>query len=759
MPTRSVDVAHLRSVVLAGHAGAGKTTLGEQILFRAGAISRLGRVDDGTASLDFEAEEQKRKASLSLGVASFDSDGHRITLVDAPGYPDFQSEVISGFAAVDGALFVMDASAGVEAGLEFAVAMGRSTGRAACFFINKCDRENADPTAALDNLRATFGNKIAPLHLAIGAADTFSGYVDLVHRKAYRWEGSKEVEIPVPDELADEVARRRDQLLEAAAEADDDVLTKYLEGEEISDAELDACLHRGVRDSILAPVLVGSAAKGIGIAALLDAFVRYLPSPDEEGPVRTADAKSGAEVAVEPDPSGPLVVRVFKTTADPFVGRLSYLRVYSGTLKSQGHVWNANRNEDERIGQLLLLHGKDQEPIGEIKAGEIGAVAKLSVTETGDTLSTKEKALVLPALTFPKPTLMLAIEPVSKGDLDKMGPALQRLLEEEPTIRLERTDAGEQVLVAMGEAHIAVTLERLKRKFGAAIATKTPKVPYRETIRGKTQAHGRYKKQTGGHGMFGDVWIELEPNPGGGVEFAETRRRRLGPEELLPGRRKGDPRDRGRGRARRLPALGLQGDAVRRVVPPGRLERALVQDRSLDGAQGRGAAGQAGAARADHVGRGARARAVHGRGEPRPERPPRPRPRDGPGGRDAGDHRARAPGRVVRVCDRAAVTDGRPGHLLLDGGPLRGGAGAPRREGDRGAQEGRGGRRPLTPRWSSRVPRGGRAGDNAPVAGSSPEASRTSCACGGRACTERARRPIRAPGHRTPCVNSPRSPS
>jgi elongation factor G len=539
MPTRNVDVAHLRSVVLAGHAGAGKTTLAEQLLFRAGAISRLGRVDDGTASLDFEAEEQKRKASLSLGVASFDTDGHRITVVDSPGYPDFQSEVISGFAAVDGALFVMDASASVEAGLEFAVSMGRSSGRAACFFINKCDRENADPTAALDNLRATFGNKIAPVHLAIGAADTFSGYVDLVHRKAYRWEGSKEVEIPVPAELADEVATRRDQLLEAAAEADDDVLTKYLEGEEISDAELDACLHRGVRDSILAPVLVGSAAKGIGIAALLDAFVRYLPSPDEEGPVKAADAKSGAEVSVAPDPNGPLVVRVFKTTADPFVGRLSYLRVYSGTLRSQAHVWNANRNEDERIGQLLLLHGKDQEPIGELKAGEIGAIAKLSATETGDTLSSKEKPLVLAPLAFPAPMLTLAIEPVSKGDLDKMGPALQRLLEEEPSVRLERSDAGEQVLVAMGEAHISVILERLKRKFGAAIATKTPKVPYRETIRGRTQVHGRYKKQTGGHGMFGDVWIELEPNPGGGVEFAERVVGGSVPKNFFPGVEKG----------------------------------------------------------------------------------------------------------------------------------------------------------------------------------------------------------------------------
>jgi elongation factor G len=414
----------------------------------------------------------------------------------------------------------MDASGGVEAGLEHAVALGRSTGTAACFFINKGDRENADPTAALDALRATFGNKIAPLQLAIGAADSFEGYVDLVHRKAWRLEGGKEIEIPIPDSLEGEVASRRDQLLEAAAEADDDVLTKYLEGEEISDPELEACLRKGVKDSVLAPVLVGSATKGIGLRALLDAIVRYLPSPADEAPVKATD-KAGAVVEIAADENGPLLARVFKTTADPFVGRLTYLRILSGTLKSQAHVWNASRNEDERIGQLLLLHGKEQEPIGELKAGEIGAVAKLAVTETGDTLSAKEKPLTLPDLEFPAPSLVLAIEPQSKGDLDKMGPALARMLEEEPTVRLERSSTGEQTLRTMGEAHTAVIIERLKRKFGAAIVTHTPRVPYKETIRGKTQVHGRYKKQTGGHGMFGDVWLELEPNPDGGVEFAE----------------------------------------------------------------------------------------------------------------------------------------------------------------------------------------------------------------------------------------------
>ena len=538
MTMKNVDLPHLRSVVLAGHAGSGKTTLGEQLLHRAGAVPRLGRVDDGTSHLDFEPEEQKRRESLSLAVATFESDGTRITIVDTPGYLDFAAEVVSGFHATDGAIYVIDGRGGVEAGLEQGVALGRATNTAACFFINMCDRENADPSAALDAIRASFGTKIAPLQIAIGSGETFSGFVDLVHRKAWQGEGAKETEIPIPADLEAEVARRRDQLLEAASEADDDVLTKYLEGEEISDAELEACLRKGVKESVLAPVLIGSAATRIGLRALLDAIVRYLPSPADEAPAVVKD-RSGATVEVPPDPDGPLLVRVFKTAADPFVGRLTYLRVLSGTLHSQAHVWNSTKREDERIGQLLLLHGKEQEAIGDLKAGEIGAVAKLTVTATGDTLATKEKPLVLPPLDFPTPTLMLAIEPQTKADLDKMGTAIQRMLEEETTARVERSETGEQILVTMGEAHTAVIIERLKRKFGAAIVTKTPRVPYKETIRGKTQAHGRYKKQTGGHGMFGDVWIEIEPNPGGGVEFAEKVVGGSVPRQFFPGIEKG----------------------------------------------------------------------------------------------------------------------------------------------------------------------------------------------------------------------------
>jgi elongation factor G len=538
MTTKSVDLPHLRSVVLAGHSGSGKTTLGEQLLFRSGAVGRVGKVDDGSSHLDFEPEEQKRRESLSLAVATFESDGTRITIVDAPGYLDFAAEMISGFHAADGAVFVMDATGEVEAGLEQAVALGRGTNTAACFFINKADKENADPTRALDALRTSFGNKVAPLQIAIGAAHSFSGYVDLVHRKAFRTEGGKDVEVEMPAELGDEVARRRDQLLEAAAEADDDVLMKYLDGEEITDPELEACLRKGVKESVLAPVLVGSAHTGAGLQALLDAIVRYLPSPEDEGPVTALD-KAGKEVQVAPDPDGPLLVRVFKTAADPFVGRLTYLRVLSGTLHSQAHVWNQKRDADERIGQLLLLHGKEQEPIGELKAGEIGAIAKLAVTATGDSLSSKEHPLTLPDIAFPDPTLTVAIEPQTKADLDKMGPALQRMLDEEPSARVERSDAGEQVLRTIGEAHTAVIIERLKRKFGSAIVTHPPRVPYRESIRGKTQVHGRYKKQTGGHGMFGDVWIELEPNPEGGVAFAERVVGGSVPRNFFPGVEKG----------------------------------------------------------------------------------------------------------------------------------------------------------------------------------------------------------------------------
>ena len=455
--------------------------------------------------------------------------------------------------------------------------------------ITRCERENADPTAALDALRAAFGNKIAPLHLAIGRAETFRGYVDLVHRKAYVWEGGKRTESrdpgragrrggapPRPAAGGRRRGRRRrpDQVPRGRGD---------------HDAELEACLHKGVRDSILAPVMVTSAAHDIGIEGLLDAIVRYLPSPDEEQPV-TADRRRGQGGRGRARrQTARSLAQVFKTTADPFVGRLTYFRVFSGKIASHDHVWNADRGEEERIGQVLRVKGKDTEPVGVISAGEIGAVAKLVHTHTGDTLSVAREAVRRCRRSSSRqPTLPVAIEPQTKADLDKMGAALSRLVEEDPTVRVERQpETGEQLLWAQGENHVAVIVERLKRKFGAAVVTRPPRIPYRETIRRKTKVEGRHKKQTGGRGQFGHVWLEIEPNPGGGVEFATQGRRRLRAAPVLGGRREGRPRRGREGPDRGLPGHRLQGDPVRRLVPHRRLGRAVVPPRRPAGhAQG-----------------------------------------------------------------------------------------------------------------------------------------------------------------------------
>jgi elongation factor G len=534
-----VDISRLRNVVLAGHTGSGKTTIAEHLLHKAGVINRMGRVDDGTASLDFEPEEQKRHLTLSLAANTFDREGSHITLIDTPGYADFVGEVISGFAAADGALITMDASGGVEAGTETAIRLGRATHTPAIFVITRCERENADPMAAVDALRAAFGAKIAPLQVAIGKADAFRGYVDLVHRKAWVYEGGHRQEVPIPAELADEVQARRDQLLEAAADADDEVLMKFLEGEEISDEELELCLHKGVKDSVLAPVMMTSAHRDIGISAMLDAIVRYLPTPLEEPPVQAADAR-GEDVDVPPDADGPLLAQVFKTTADPFVGRLTYFRVWSGRIKAHDQVWNATRGEEERIAQVFYIKGKEQEPVDEIRAGEIGAVAKLVHTVTGDTLSSRERPLTMPAIEFPEPTLPVAVEPASKADLDKLSGALSRLQEEDRTLRVERnTETGEQLLWGQGENQIQVAGERLTRKFGTSIVTHAPRVPYRETIRSSARVEGRHKKQTGGRGQFGHVWLEVSPNPGAGVEFETKVVGGVVPRQFFPGVEKG----------------------------------------------------------------------------------------------------------------------------------------------------------------------------------------------------------------------------
>lgn len=557
-----VDPTRVRNVVLAGHTGTGKTTLAEQMLARTGAVTRTGRSGDAAAHLDADPEEQQRHLSLALHLVALEHADHRITLLDTPGYADFVGEVISGYGAADAGIVCVDASAGMEPGAATAVGTARVLERSTLFVLTRCDRDTAAPGAVLDALRAELGPRVAPLHLPIGAGAGFRGYVDVVHGRAWVAGDVGMTEVPVPAELAGEVARRREQVVEAAAEADDALMARYLDGATIDDPELDAALHRGVRDRVLMPVLVAAAVRGIGVEGLLDAIVRYLPSPAEEPPVHARDAE-GAPVDVPPDPDGPLLLQVFKTTADPFVGRLSWFRVWSGTLRAHDVAWNPARLAEERIGQVLALRGREQAIVTEIAAGGIGAVAKLAVTATGDSLSARSRPLALAPLVFPPPSLPVAIEPAARADVDRLGAALGRLLEEDPTLRVERpVETGEQILWAQGESQVAVAGERLKRKFGTAIITHAPHVAYRETIRGSARAEGRHRKQTGGRGQFGHVWLEVAPAAGDGVGCAEKVVGGSVPRSFFPGVEKGVRDAAERGPIAGYPVVGLHATLV-----------------------------------------------------------------------------------------------------------------------------------------------------------------------------------------------------
>ncbi len=527
----------IRNVALIAHGGAGKTSLAEAMLFDAGAIGRMGSVDAGTSTLDHDPDEQKRKQSINLAVASLEHDGTRITIVDSPGYADYASDVVQALAAVDAAIVVVDASAGVEVGTDEVWRMADERHLPRFVFVNKMDRENANYDGVLDQLKARFGPKIAPVYLPIGAADSFRGYVDVIEEHATVYEGGKPSEVPIPPELEGIEHSRRDALVEAAAEASDELMEKYLEGQPFTDAEIEAALHKGTREGSVVPVFVGSALRNIGVRELLSMIAKHIPSPAELGARDSADGKR-----IEPDPAAPFVAQVFKTTADPFVGRLTFFRVFAGSLSGQGHVWNATRTSEERFGNLLGVMGKDQVPISKVGPGDIAAVAKLTGTHTGDTLvADRSVAVQMPPLVFPNPTLQVAVEPESKADLDKLGQALHRLEEEEPAIRIHREDGtGETILTAMGDAHVDVIVDRLKRKFGASVRTGTPRVPYRETIRRPARVDNKFKRQTGGHGQYGHVVIEFEAGEmGSGFEFGNRIVGGVVPRQYIPAVEKG----------------------------------------------------------------------------------------------------------------------------------------------------------------------------------------------------------------------------
>ncbi len=538
---KSYKMDKVRNVVLISHGGAGKTSLAEAMLFDAGAISRLGRVDDGTSTLDFDPDEIKRRMSVNLAIAPIEWRETKINIIDTPGYADFVGEAIEGIRVADAAIVVVDAVAGVQVGTEQTWKYADEQSLPRLVFVNRMDRENADFVKAADSLREHFGSKVVPIQLPIGQAQSFRGVVDLVARRAYVFDDGKMTAEPIPGDLEDMVATYRERLIEGVAEVDDDLMTKYLEGEEFTDEEIRAALHAGVRSGTLVPVLCGAATANRGVQPLLDAIVEYLPSPAERAEIEVIDPATGKTSKLQASEQGPLAVLVFKTLADPFVGKLTYFRVYSGTLRSDMHVWNATRQKDERIGQLFIVRGKTQEPAPQVTAGDIGAVAKLAETLTGDTLCSREQPLLLPPIKFPPPVFSAAIEPKTKADLDRLGPALARMQEEDPTIHVHRDpDTGQTIVSGLGEAHIEIMAERMKRKFGADVTVELPKVPYRETIRGKARKQGRFKRQTGGRGQYGDTWLRIEPLPrGAGYQFVDEIVGGVVPQQYRPAVDKG----------------------------------------------------------------------------------------------------------------------------------------------------------------------------------------------------------------------------
>jgi elongation factor G len=513
----------IRNVALVGHGGAGKTTVTEALLFHAGAITRMGRVEDGNTVSDFDPEEQKRSISVSLSVAPFEVEGHKINVIDTPGYADFVGDVAAALRAADLAVFVVSAVEGVEVQTETAWRLAEDEGIPRAVFVNKLDRERASFSRTLDDLKARFGAGIAPLELPIGEEAAFRGVIDLLTDQAVTYSGGNGAGTvgPVPDDMASEEHSVHDALVEGIVVADDDLMERYLADEEVSVSELERALAKGIAEASVFPVLCGSATKLVGIDRLAHFIV-------EEGPV--------------PDSGdGPAAAFVFKTIVDPYVGRVNLFKVLQGTVKTDDHLVNGRTMTDERLHQISTMRGKEQEPVKEVPAGDIAAVAKLADTSTGDVLGTRGADVEVAPLQPPEPTLAVAIKARSKADEDKLANALHRLADEDPTIRVERNSETHQTLLwGLGETHLGIALERLSRKFGVEVDTEEVRVAYRETITATADAEGKYKKQTGGHGQFGVAFVRVEPlERGAGFEFEDKIVGGAIPRQFIPAVEKG----------------------------------------------------------------------------------------------------------------------------------------------------------------------------------------------------------------------------
>jgi elongation factor G len=528
-----------RNVVLLSHQGAGKTSLAEFILFTSGAIQRLGNVKDGTTTSDYDPLEVERHMGINLSLLPIQWQGMKLNLIDTPGYADFIGEVRSGLRVTEGAIIVICAASGVEVGTEQMWNDAEKANLPRLIFVNKMDRDNADFFSTLKGIQAKLSPKCLPLQLPIGSQSDFQGIIDLVAMKAYIGAASQEAEIP--STLREQAEASREKLVEAAVEVDDELINKYLGGEPINNEEIFAAIKKSTIAGKLVPVFVGSALQGIGIQQVLNGICHYLPSPEEKDAVIAKNVSTGNPEEIKPNSESPLSGLVFKTSADPYVGKLSYFRVYSGVISSNSQVWNANKNSMERIGQLFTMLGKNQQPVPQVAAGDIGVVARLSLTTTGDTLCAREHPVILPGIEFPKANFSMAIQPQAKTDLDKMSTVLPRICEEDPSLQTRReVDTNEFIISGVGDNHLEIIREKIRRKFGVEVKLDLPKIPYKETITMSTKAEYKHKKQSGGHGQYGHVFLELEPLPrGGGFEFAKKIVGGAIPQNYIPSVEKG----------------------------------------------------------------------------------------------------------------------------------------------------------------------------------------------------------------------------
>jgi elongation factor G len=537
----ALDIAKIRNIGFVGHGGVGKTSLVEGMLHAAGAVSRLGRVDDGTTTTDFDPDEIKRKISLSTAVAFCDYKGHRLNLVDTPGYGDFVADARAGLRAVGAAVVVVDAVAGVQVQTEKVWKMVNDYGLPRIIVINRMDRERADFYRALESLQRRLKGRLCPLQVPIGSEAGFQGVVDLVTMKALLTADGKTREAEIPGEVMDAAKEWREKLVEAVAETNDDLLAKYLEEGSIAEGEMLEALRKAIGEGALVPVLAAAATRGIGIPPVMDLIVDEFPSPSEQGAVEGVDVKSKAAATRAPDAKAPFSAVVFKTVSDPHVGKLSIFRVCSGTLRADSQVLNATKGVRERVGHIGWLQGKTQKPVETLGPGEIGVVAKLKDTLTGDTLCDEAHPLILPPIKFPEPAISFAIQPKTRGDEDKISTALHRMAEEDPTLHHHFDSETKQLLVSgMGQLHVEMVVERMKRKYNVDVLVLPPRIPYKETVKGRAEVQGKYKKQTGGRGQYGDTWLKIEPLArGGGFEFVDDIFGGAIPRNFIPSCEKG----------------------------------------------------------------------------------------------------------------------------------------------------------------------------------------------------------------------------